>query len=432
MLKNKSLTLFVLSSVLLGACFGPIPPGGLPPAPDQNNSDQQPIAAQGQNQAVENTAQSSATQASPVQGTAPTEANVVQSDAPHHSDVDVTRLEVGDGKYSTSPRVGYVYTCQTQFGGTGGAGSPGNWLNGDGTWDATKKAVVDGSITWPSNFTISVQGDQRVFAGNDLPDHPTGSFPIASSDDAYAYDRNPNSVKQQSITLSLPANPVAAAQPNCIGGEVGIMLSGVVIFSAFDAEGRDAPAHEVQDGCDGHPQNTGFYHYHSLSDCIQDNASGHSALMGYAFDGYGIYGYYGEDGKELTDADLDECHGHVHMIEWNGQMVMMYHYHATREFPYVVGCFHGTPAIRALSAGGGQGQGGQGQPSSGGQTQAAPQNGTQGNNGQQPPQEAIDACNGLAQGASCSVNTPNGTIAGTCKTPPNSSQLVCVPQGGPP
>ncbi|MFN8462757.1 MAG: YHYH protein [Anaerolineales bacterium] len=188
----------------------------------------------------------------------------------------------------------------------------------------------------------------------------------------------------------------------------------MVIFNAFDAAGRDAGAHEVQDSCDGHPQQSGFYHYHNLSDCFQDTATGHSALMGYAFDGFGIFGYYGEDGSELTNADLDECHGHTHVIEWDGQ-VEMYHYHATHEFPYTVGCFKGTPTVRALSAG--EGQNGQNQP--GGQ-----QGGGQGG----PPQEAINACAGLSQGAACSVGPTNGT----CQTPPNTSQLACVPAGGPP
>jgi hypothetical protein len=53
-------------------------------------------------------------------------------------------------------------------------------------------------------------------------------------------------------------------------------------------------------------------------------------------------------------------------------------------------------------------------------------------NGQQPPQAAIDACVGLTQGADCSINTPNGTVTGTCSTPPNSSQMACMPAGGPP
>lgn len=415
-MNRKLFIVFVIVCILLAACA---------PPPSTSSG----LAPSGNSQPQVNPIQSGANAPQPVEQT--TENQSTQSDAPHTSDVDLTHLEVGDGKYSTTPQTGYVFTCQTQFNGKGASGT-GNWMNGDGTWDATKKAVVDGSITWPSSFTISLQGNERIFTGNDLPDHPTGVFPIAQSDDAYLYDRNPNSIKQQSITLALPANPTASAQPNCVGGEVGIMLSGVVLFSAFDAEGRDAVAHEVQDECDGHPQVSGFYHYHNLSDCIEDTSTGgHSSLVGYAFDGYGIYGYYGEDGKEVTNDDLDECHGHTHMIEWDGQMVEMYHYHATHEFPYVVGCFHGTPAVRALSAGNEGGNQSQMNQQPNGQNQpAGPQGGGQGN-GQQPPQEAIDACVSLPVNSACTVNTPNGSINGTCQSL-QSSIVACVPNGGPP
>jgi hypothetical protein len=170
-----------------------------------------------------------------------------------------------------------------------------------------------------------------------------------------------------------------------------------------------------------------------LSKCIQDNATGQSALLGYAFDGFGIYGPYGADGKELTNADLDECHGITSEVEWNGQKVVMYHYVATREFPYVIGCFRGTPSVRAVTArGGGQGPNGQQQPGS--QPQGgSQQGGGQGPQGGQPPLQAINACANLIQNAACSFSTPNGqTISGTCQTPPQVSQLVCVPAGGPP
>lgn len=402
----KRLFILLMISFLLTACLFPPPPApqtgsdpsteSLPPANDQSS--------QNQNQASPTSEAESESQ--------------THSDAPHTSDVDATHLEIGDGKYSTTPQVGYVFSCQTNYNGLGATGAPGNWINGDGTWNALMKAVVDGAVSWPHSFSISIQGDQRVLTGNGLPDHTTGNYPISPSDDAYTYDRNPNSISEQNITLTLPANPTIAAQPTCIGGDVGIMLSGVVLFNAFDALGRDAQVHEVQDECDGHPQQSGVYHYHALSDCLEDTQTGHSALMGYAFDGFGIYGYYDEDGTEITNVDLDECHGHVGVIEWDGQSVEMYHYHATREFPYTVGCFKGTPSVRSI---GGQGQNQQPQQGEQNQNQG-------GQTGQQPPQEAIDACVGLSQGASCSV----GNMTGTCTTPPNSSQLACVPAGGPP
>lgn len=364
----------------------------------------------------------SAPQPAPVQPTADSPPADPPSDSPHVDTLDTTRLTLGDNKTSPSPQAGYVYACSTQFNG-GGASGTGPWMNGDGTWDLTKKYTVDGSVSWPHSFTISVQGNERVFNSNDLPNHTTGNYPIASNDDAYQIDRNPNSISAQNVNFSVPANPTIAAQPTCVGGEVGIMVSGVLIFSSFDAEGRDAVAHEVQDHCDGHPQKDDYYHYHSLSNCIEDKDTGHSTLVGYAFDGFGIYGFYGEDGKEVTNSDLDECHGHTHAVEWDGQLVTMYHYHATREFPYVVGCFKGTPSVKALTA---ENLGGGNSPSDSNQNQG--QNG----GGGSPPQEAINACVNLSQGAACSVNTPNGQLSGTCNLPPNSQQLACMPAGGKP
>jgi hypothetical protein len=50
----------------------------------------------------------------------------------------------------------------------------------------------------------------------------------------------------------------------------------------------------------------------------------------------------------------------------------------------------------------------------------------------EPPQEAYAACEELTQGAACTVQTPDGELNGTCLIPPQQSQLVCVPEGGPP
>jgi hypothetical protein len=89
---------------------------------------------------------------------------------------------------------------------------------------------------------------------------------------------------------------------------------------------------------------SGVYHYHNVTRCLPDrrDARGHSELVGYALDGFGIFGEYGDGGKRLRSSDLDACHGHTHRIMWDGKEVEMFHYHATLDFPYTVGCMRGS------------------------------------------------------------------------------------------
>lgn len=297
--------------------------------------------------------------------------------------IDLTRLPIGDGNISDGPVVGNVWLCDLGPGG-GGAFADGPWIHADGTFDLTTKAIVDGAITWPATFEIVLAGESRRIVGNGLPDHPTGVYPIASTDDAYQYDRNPNRIAAQTVALELAANPVVAGEAACVPmGAVGVWLSGSVIFNALDAQGRDAVAHETLDGCQGHPERDGNYHNHSLSSCLsdEDHSSGHSGLMGYVFDGFGIYGYQGEAGAGLSSADLDACHGHNHTLEWDGQIVALYHYHATYDYPYTVGCYQGTSSVLSNTGGGQPSQGGPdgGQPPQGGPPPR------QGSGGGQPP-----------------------------------------------
>jgi hypothetical protein len=289
---------------------------------------------------------------------APLAAAAHETEAP-----DLTRLPLGDGKIATAPRRGYIWACRIDAQ-AGGAFKNGPWIRSDGTYDFTKKAVVSGHVTWPSRYHITLQVRRRTFSTNDLPSHPTGTFPIPSTDEAYQYDRNPNSIRSQDFDFDLPADPALAASPACAPGAVGILITGSVLFNALDGPGRDAVAHETQDACQGHPQPGGVYHYHSVSTCIDDKrlADGHSALVGYALDGFGIFGRYGEGGKLLSSADLDECHGHTHAIPWDGRTVVMYHYHATWDFPYTIGCMRGPYSMASMLkiSGVGQGPGGGG------------------------------------------------------------------------
>jgi hypothetical protein len=335
------------------------------------------------------------------------------------------KLPLGDGKYVTSgPKKGYIYLCNVRTDSTQGAGTDGPWITGT-TWNIDQKVSVQGSVSWPNaSFSDTIASGMRTLAGNDLPiNHTTGTYPITSSDPASAYDRNPNSIKVQTIRASLPANPQYSDTPYCMGGEVGIMLSGVALFNGFDAQNRDAAAHEVQDSCDGHPQEAGEYHYHSLSSCFKD--TGVETVLGFAYDGFPITGPMVANGRYLTTADLDECHGITSRVILDGKKTITYHYVMTEDFPYSASCFRGKPVMNGPSVKGQSQNGAPGQMNGQGQMR-----GGQNQMGQlpQPPQAAFDACVGKNSGKSCFMNTPNGQLTGMCRVPPNLTALACVPQ----
>lgn len=268
--------------------------------------------------------------------------------------VDLHALPLGDQQFSSTPQKGKIDLCNS------GMLQPTNdtsvfpWVHGK-TWDLTQKVFVSGAVSWPTaTFQSQVQGSTRVLSGNDLPvGQTTGTFPVKSTDPAAPYRPNPGSIAASTFTLRLPANPKVAAQPSCMGGDVGVTTDGVALLNGFDANGRDAAAQEVQDSCNGHPNQAG-YHRHAIPFCLlKDSGTGHSPLLGYALDGFGIYGPRGDHGKVLTTDQLDACHGTTDTITWNGKKVRMYHYVFTWQFPYTVSCFRGTPVSRTIFAGGG-------------------------------------------------------------------------------
>lgn len=324
-------------------------------------------------------------------------------------------VPLGDGKYTTSgPKKGYVYLCNVRKENFG-SDQNGPWVHGT-TWNFLSKLKVSGSVSW-SNATFSnvISGAYRILSGNDLPiNHTTGTYPIASSDEVSKYDRNPNSISAQAIKQSIPADPTYSNTPYCMGGEAGIMLSGVALFDALDAPLRDAPAHEAQDSCGGHPQESGEYHYHSLSPCFKDISV--KTVLGYAYDGFPITGPQVAKDKYLTTDDLDECHGLTSEITVDGKKKTTYHYVMTQDYPYSVSCFRGKPVTTGPSAQFGTRTGSAQQQ----QTQAPQQGG--GMTRPEPPQEAKTACTGKTEGGTCSVG---GQMSGTCEN--FGSYLACIP-----
>ncbi len=289
---------------------------------------------------------------------------------------DLSNLQLGDGKTTTlGPKRGWVFTCPRDPGAPGGGppmkqpgggppmkqpgggppggGPPGQnvarpWVHGS-TWNYYEKAQVSGAVSWPAALKMRSYQGKIYIQGNGLPTHYTGTFPIQSYDFALQYDPNPNPIRQYTINVALPIQPTVSARPNCLPpGPIGIMTSGAPFFSALDEQGHDAPAREMQDGCSGHPQQQGMYHYHALPACINSGPAGHpSRVIGWAVDGFPITGPRGANGVTYTNAMLDACHGTTGPVTVGSRIIRMYHYVATMEFPYTLGCLRGRSVVRA-------------------------------------------------------------------------------------
>ena len=234
------------------------------------------------------------------------------------------------------------------------------WISGDDIVVADIP-YVEGSVTWDSEFAVTLTDTERRLKGNGLPNHPTGKFAVEEGTAAYefyeplpaeGYDNASQiPIVAYELDLALPRNPVLLPQPKCIEE----VFTGIVTQTgaawhldiAVDSEDNllDPVSALPMDSCWGHPY-AEQYHYHGYSwKCFPDQgkAGEHSPLFGYAIDGFGVFGPRGEGGELLTNADLDECHGHTHEIDWDGEKKVMFHYHVNNEYPYSIGCFRGEP-----------------------------------------------------------------------------------------
>ena len=282
--------------------------------------------------------------------------------------------------------------------------------------------------------SITLNETHLIITTNGLPNHDFESTLACSG--------GGDCSTAQSYTWSIPRSPVndttgghnSANCPEANGdkecapdrGAVAVAINGVPIYGPEDGPGGDAVAahhgeynedrQPIELGiCHGHAAQGGTYHYHADANCMhwhpdegesieddydestiqavaQNTYDGnHSNVIGVAFDGYPIYGFWGYDEQmnvvemkssyELKDGEtgyngiddykyteglghLDRCNGHFGPTPDFPQGI--YHYHTTMQngdgemgFPYFLICYHGE-ADMTSDTGGGQGGGGGG------------------------------------------------------------------------
>ena len=253
--------------------------------------------------------------------------------------VSAAGLDLGDRQVrSGKPRSGFLLRCAPT---SSRAGATLPWIAA-GRWFPARRPVVEGSVRHGgSGFVYRSSRKGRELSGNGLPiSHPTGAFPVGPASGAHSYPEARRAIVPHRLSGRIP-RPGRPGHPRCVGdGPVGIGLDGVPLMPPSDGTGLDLGAREVTDSCGGTVLPGGMYAYRSLPRCLDSGLKGrHSGLIGYARDGFGIYGPRGKGGRVLHDGDLDACHGHTHLVrDERGRLKRAYHFHATAEFPYLVGC----------------------------------------------------------------------------------------------
>lgn len=150
---------------------------------------------------------------------------------------------------------------------------------------------------------------------------------------------------------------------------LGVAVNGVPIYD-YTAGGEmsqeDLAHHQIRhdtvqtgqlDVCGGHAGRGDDYHYHAKPTCMIEQMAnaGHDAIIGWAFDGFPIYGDNNPDGTVIAEGDLGVCNGQA-------DDTFGYRYHTSAEAPYIVQClmcevpeFDGLPRVRPLFAADGGG-----------------------------------------------------------------------------
>ena len=233
-------------------------------------------------------------------------------------------------------------------------------------------------------ITVSGSGNSGkcTITSNGIPNHDFNNGGLAF----------PNNVSSQSYQYEIPLTPTFAANNTelLIGTDNGIMLNGAKIDMLAAAcygvgnektgcgngyDWRFDPLHADNgfrlDNHNAHTQPNGSYHYHGNPNALFADSEVESPLIGFAADGFPIFGSWFNDGSSIKKAessyqlkpgnrptangapggvydgtfrddyeyvsglgDLDECNG----MTLNG----VYGYYVTERFPYLMGCLKGT------------------------------------------------------------------------------------------
>ncbi len=189
------------------------------------------------------------------------------------------------------------------------------------------------------NVDISCNDNYAVISSDTYPDHEMMTGIVGTNEQVPV-------PAQYSAPIRL--TPQLGSTPQTRDAALGVAVNGTPIYD-YTAGGEmsqeDLHHHQAKhdtlqskqlDRCGGHAGRGDDYHYHVQPTCMIEQMQNKSddAIIGWAFDGFPIYGPNNPDGTSIDDAALDVCNGQT-------DPVYGYRYHTSPDSPYIIQCLMG-------------------------------------------------------------------------------------------
>lgn len=267
------------------------------------------------------------------------------------------------------------------------------------------EVVAEREVKWTSNVFRTLAKGSWTFKSDGLPasnflatNYAVPSNPLDVSAAGASVIASATVLKNQNYDYTLPLTPVYTKKVTAANqGPIGFLLDGAALYNPYEANHSTvatsdnfiATVNDVAasflDSCDGHPGPGGQYHYHGLPVCLVSYATGGNAtvtsvtevsgkttsavsevntssrrpvILGFAFDGFGIYDNVAMNGKTIPVSSLDACNGIFSPVPGYPHGVYHYVLENVKGVRSSIGCFHGvvssayTQALQGVLSGG--------------------------------------------------------------------------------
>ncbi len=243
-------------------------------------------------------------------------------------------------------------------------------------------------VRWTSNVTISYASSSWTFTSDGVPasnfvatDYAVPANPFDVSASGASVIASAAVLEDQNYDYTLPLVPRYSRSVTATNqGPIGFLLDGGALYNPYEANHSTVATSDnfvatqngvtasFLDDCDGHPGPGGQYHYHGLSACLVSYATGSTAsvasvastagattagvvednaaarrpvILGFAFDGFGIYDNVAMNGHTVPVSALDSCNGIFSTVPGYPHGVYHYVLENVKGARSSIGCYHG-------------------------------------------------------------------------------------------